>query len=127
MQLTIIPTNNLILKDVEYESRTTLLNYSLQFSRYATVEQLENAIKREIVNKLGYQYNSKVDPKVPVKLWLAPEKSQKQILFNTFLQGCKANSTFSYRLYFEGEKLDKNKRVSDYDIFDDSLLVLEIK
>ncbi len=45
-------------------------------------------------------------------MWLAPEKSQKQIMFNTFLQGCKANATFSYRLYFEGERLDESKKLS---------------
>ena len=63
----------------------------------------------------------------PVKLWLTAEKTQKNILFNTFLQGCKANSTFSYRLYLDGERLDKTKRICDYDIFNDSLLILEIK
>ncbi len=52
-----------------------------------------------------------------IKVWLSPEKTQKQILYNTFLQGCKANSTFSYRLYFDGERLENEKKISDYDIF----------
>lgn len=62
-----------------------------------------------------------------MKFWLCPEKTQKQTLYKTFLQGCKANPTFSYRLYFEGEKLEEEKQLKEYDILDDSLIVMEFK
>lgn len=76
---------------------------------------------------MPYDYTCKVDRGVPVKLWLTPDKTQKQILFNIFLQGCKANYTFSYKLYLDAERMEEEKKLCDYDIFDDSLLVLEIK
>jgi hypothetical protein len=37
-----------------------------------------------------------------VKLWLCKENTHKQVLYNSLMQGCKANSTFSYKLFFEG-------------------------
>lgn len=60
-------------------------------------------------------------------MWLTPDKTEKKILYNTFMQGCKANSTFSYRLYLEGERLSEDKLICDYDILDDSLLLMEFK
>ena len=72
--------------------------YFLLLSNFLIMLQFYN-LKKLLKNKLPFEYYCNVSSAIPVKIWLAPEKTQKQILYNTFLQGCKANSTFSYRLY----------------------------
>lgn len=40
-----------------------------------------------------------------MKVWLLREDLEKNIFFNMLRQGCKANNTFEYKLYIEGELL----------------------
>lgn len=60
---------------------------------------------------------------MPIKLWLLPFETEKNIWFNTLSQGCKANSTFEYKLYMEGELLEAEKKLNDYDITDTRWMV----
>lgn len=62
-----------------------------------------------------------------LKLWIMPEKVRKPILLNTFLQGCKANPSFTYKLFIEGELLDKQKQIKDLDITKDTIIVAELR
>ena len=39
---------------------------------------------------------------IPMKFWLLPMDTRKTPLLNTFLAGCKANPSFSYKLYLDG-------------------------
>lgn len=41
-----------------------------------------------------------------MRFWLLPDTIRKTILYNTLQQGCKANPSFTYKLYLEGTLLD---------------------
>jgi len=64
---------------------------------------------------------------LPIRLWLLPADTQKNILFNSFRQGCRANPTFQYKLYLGGEILDSDNELSEYDITDNSFIMAELK
>lgn len=57
-------------------------------------------------------------------MWLCNENITKNLLFNTLMEGCKANSTFTYKLYFDGTFLKNTSTINEYDILEDSLIAL---
>lgn len=56
-----------------------------------------------------------------------PEKLRKTILLNTLLQGCKANPSFTYKLFTEGELIGSDKKIGDLDIARDTVIVAELR
>ena len=62
-----------------------------------------------------------------MRMWFVNGDIRKNILLNLFLQGCKANPSFSYKLYLDAELLEEDKVITDFDILDDSLIVAELK
>jgi hypothetical protein len=56
-----------------------------------------------------------------------PEGTRKNILYNTLNQGCKANPSFSYKLFLEGELVDSESVLRELDLLPDSLLVAEMR
>lgn len=58
---------------------------------------------------------------------MIPETVRKTILYNTLQLGCKANPSFSYKLYLEGELLDMETPLRELDLLPESLLVAEMR
>jgi hypothetical protein len=56
-----------------------------------------------------------------------PEGTRKTILYNTLHQGCKANPSFSYKLYLEGDQVAPTTLLRELDLLPDSLLVGEMR
>jgi hypothetical protein len=79
-------------------------------------------IKREIKNK----YLS-LSEGVPIRFWLMPNDFQKNILLNTFRQGCRANPTFAYKLYIDGDFLEGDDQLGEYDILDSGYVMAELR
>jgi hypothetical protein len=57
-------------------------------------------------------------------MWLLPEDTQPNVLVNVLMTGCKANPTFTYKLFTDGQFMEPEKRVSDYDILNTSLILV---
>lgn len=39
------------------------------------------------------------------KIWILNENIEKDVFFDKLKEGCKANSSFEYRLFIDGERL----------------------
>ena len=63
----------------------------------------------------------------PIRFWLIPPDTRSTILMNTLSTGCRANPSFSYKLFLDSEYLEEEKKLSEYDILPDSLIVAELK
>ena len=99
-ELTVVPISNEILKDYEYERRSTLMTFTFQVSRYIELKKMIGIINFYLRKFLTYEYTCHLAQDPPMRLWLAPEGTQKTIMYNTFRQGCSANSSFSYKIFF---------------------------
>jgi len=40
---------------------------------------------------------------IPIKYWRMPDDTRKNVLINILHTGCKANPSFSYKLYIDAE------------------------
>ncbi len=58
-----------------------------------------------------------------IKFWLMPEKTSKEILLNTLIQGCKANSSFDYTLFSQGKLLSDEKNTTELNIFEKTIIL----
>jgi len=58
-----------------------------------------------------------------MKLWVMPEGTRKNILVNTLMMGCKANPSFSYKLFLDGTLLDSTATVGELDLLPDTIVV----
>lgn len=88
-----------ILKDIEQERTTKLKEVTVQFSKYSTIEEFGKKVGGLLRTWIEYEERVYVGNEDFLKLWIMPEKVRKPILLNTFLQGCKANPSFSYKLF----------------------------
>lgn len=88
-----------ILKDIEQERTTKLTEVTVQFSKYATVEEFVKKVGGLLRTWIEHEERVYVGNEDFLKLWIMPEKVRKPILLNTFLQGCKANPSFTYKLF----------------------------
>ncbi len=52
-----------------------------------------------------------------------PEKLRKPILLNTLHQGCKANPSFTYKLFTTGQLIEDDKKIGDLNIVKETLIV----
>ncbi len=59
-------------------------------------------------------------------MWLMPEDTRPNILVNILATGCNANPSFTYKLFCEGEYMNYQKKVCDFDIVKSSLIVAEM-
>ena len=100
-----------ILKDIEQERVTKLNEVTVQFSKYATVEEFISKVGRILKNWIESEERVNISMQDYIKLWIMPDKLRKPILLNTFLQGCKANPSFTYKLFIEGDILDSTKEI----------------
>jgi len=112
--LTLIPLSPSLLKDIEHERITKFSEVTLQYSKYASIKELTDSIDRSLADwakkesyssySSSFQRFNHYSLSFPsgnfLKLWIAPEGTRKTILLNTLHQGCKANPSFSYKLYF---------------------------
>lgn len=62
-----------------------------------------------------------------MRMWLLPDDTQPNILVNVLMTGCKANPTFTYKLWTDGQYMEPEQRVCDYDILSSSLIMVEMK
>lgn len=62
-----------------------------------------------------------------LRFWLLPETMRKTILYNTLQQGCKANPSFTYKLYLDGQLLDMEETIREVDLTPEALLVAEMR
>ena len=52
---------------------------------------------------------------------------RRTILYNTLQQGCKANPSFTYKLFLEGTIQDETLLIREIDFQPDVLVVAELK
>ena len=57
-------------------------------------------------------------------MWLLPEDTRLNTLYNKFFNGCKSNTTFTYKLHIEGEYLEPENNLHQYDILNNSLILV---
>lgn len=117
MQIHAIVLFNDFCKDIEQERTQKFLEVHCQYSLYTTVkefiEDLTSYVRKYVEEKFRY---SKIAKNHLMKVWLLREDLEKNIFFNMLRQGCKANNTFEYKLYIEGELLEGNTQLNEYDI-----------
>lgn len=56
-----------------------------------------------------------------------PEGTRKSILYNSLQLGAKANPSFTYKLFLEGDLQDEDAYIRDIDFLPDVLVVLEMR
>jgi hypothetical protein len=98
-KVALVPMSMTILKDIEQERTTKLTEVTVQFSKYAAVEDFISKVGGVLRTWIEREERVYVGNEDFLKLWIMPEKVRKPILLNTFLQGCKANPSFSYKLF----------------------------
>ena len=69
-------------------------------------EKLRNIVGNKHYFSVGF------DKPVPMRIWLLPLDTRKNILMNTFLSGCKANPSFSYKLFLDADYLEADSKLS---------------
>lgn len=62
-----------------------------------------------------------------MRVWILKEELEKNIFFNTLRMGCKANNTFDYKLYIDGELLEDDKQLMEYDVSILTQFVFELR
>ena len=62
-----------------------------------------------------------------MKVWILKEDLEKNIFFNTLRMGCKANNTFQYKLFLDGEYLQSEKTLNEFDLSLLTQFVFEVK
>ena len=106
MQIHAIVLFNDFCKDIEQDRTQKFLEVHCQYSLYSTVrdfiEDLTSYVRKYADEKHRY---AKISKNHLMKVWLLKEDLEKNIFFNMLRQGCKANNTFEYKLYIEGELL----------------------
>lgn len=100
---------------------------TLQFSKYATVEEFIIKVGKVLRDWIENEERVNIAIQDFIKLWIMPDKLRKPILLNTFLQGCKVNSSFTYKLFIEGDILDNSKEIRELDITKDTIIVAELR
>ena len=78
----------------------------IQISHYISVGDFENLVKFKLRDYVSANAFAQFPSDVPVRMWLMPEDTQPNILVNQLMTGCKANPTFTYKLYTEGLYMD---------------------
>lgn len=78
------------------------MTFTFQISHYIKLKKMLEMINFYLKKFLTYEYTCHLTQDPPMKLWVAPDGTKKNILYNTFRQGCSANSTFQYKIFFEG-------------------------
>lgn len=100
----------------------------MQFSHYASLEDFADEIEDRLAAYGRKEiYMSRFPSTNFVRFWLLPENIRKTILYNTLQLGCKANPSFTYKLYLEGTLLDMKAPLRELDLLPDSLLVAEMR
>lgn len=126
-RIALVPMIMSILKDIEQERITKLNEVTVQFSKYATIEEFISKVGRVLRDWIENEERVNIAMEDFIKLWIMPDKLRKPILLNTFLQGCKANPSFTYKLFIEGDILDKSKEIRELDITKDTIIVAELR
>ena len=75
----------------------------MQYSHHSTLKEFMLDIE-PLLEKYGRKecYGSSFPRDNFTRLWILPDGMRKSILYNTLQQGCKANPSFTYKLFLEG-------------------------
>jgi len=99
-----VPLWNNLLKDVEQERISKLQEVTMQYSHSSTLKEFAEDIKDYLASFARKEcYGSHFPKEDFTRFWILPEGMRKSILYNTLQQGCKANPSFTYKLFLEGE------------------------
>ncbi len=82
------------------------MHLKFQVPHYITVLDMENLVKTKLKDFVNANSFANFESEVPVRMWLLPEDTQTNILVNILLTGCKANPTFTYKLFTDGLYMD---------------------
>ena len=96
----------------------------IQVSHYLTINDLWLLTKQKVKDFVSANYTVRFKEDIPLRFWLLPEDTRPNILINTLLTGCKANPTFTYKVFCDGECMDEEKRICDYDILPSSYIMV---
>ena len=104
MQLNIILLWSDYCRDVEGNRVSKFIEASIQYSHHDTVGDLTDETQRYLKAFIERKRHITLDTAgSPLKLWLLPFETEKNIWFNTLRQGCTFNSSYDYKLYMDGE------------------------
>ena len=100
----------------------------MQYSAHASLADFASDLQPMLANVARKEcYGTRFPKRDFLRFWLPPEGTRKTILYNSLQLGCKANPSFTYKLFFEGELLAQNSFIRDIDLMPDSLLVTELQ
>jgi len=100
------------------------MHLKFQVPHYKTVYDVENLIKNKLKDYVNANTFANFDTDIPVRMWIMPDDTQPNILVNLLLAGCKANPTFTYKLFIEGQYMIPQQKLCDYDILKSSLILV---
>ena len=103
------------------------MQYKIQISHYVSVLDFEDMVKFKLRDHVSANAFAQFPSDVPVRMWLMPDDTQPNILVNLLMTGCKANPTFTYKLYTDGLYMDQEQKICDFDILGSSLILVEMK
>lgn len=85
---------------MEQERISKLPEVTIQYSPQASAGDLSRDIESILAAYARKEcYGSDFPKSTFLRFWVMPEGTRKTILYNTLHQGCKANPSFSYKLY----------------------------
>ena len=75
------------------------MHLKLQVPHYLSIESVCELIKYKLKDFISSNYYVKLAPGIPIRMFLMPEDTRSNIMVNVLLTGCKANPTFTYKLF----------------------------
>lgn len=124
--VSVIPLSMGILKDVENERITKLGEVSFQCSHYLTAKEVGNLVEGPIGEWARRSSYSSFPSEDFCRFWVLKE-TRKNVLWNTLHQGCKANASFSYKLFMDGELVNDDQEVGDLELLPETIVVAELR
>jgi hypothetical protein len=78
------------------------MHLKFQIPHYIKVLDFENLVKNKLKDFVNANSFANFESDVPVRMWLLPEDNQPNVLVNVLMTGCKANPSFTYKLFTDG-------------------------
>jgi hypothetical protein len=79
------------------------MHIKFQVPHYISVFNFENLVKNKLKDFVNASTWVDFPSDLAVRMWLLPEDTQPNVLINVLYTGCKANPSYNYKLYTDGE------------------------
>lgn len=123
---------NEYMREIERQYVSTLKRVNFQLPQYRPLEpemiaQISAKVKSFVKKEFGFIANNVDFTTDAVKVWISNEELTEKQLLNAFYKACKANISYSYKVFFPGVFADLAEPLCKLDLPATSIVVLELR